>query len=314
MFTCLITLIFKDYAVEEEKELKHYGDSLERLRETAKKRRQEEDKAAVKKKKKAEDLASKKVAITRYRNGLDLMKMPLFSVKNPRNGRQFEPFEYVSTDGLTTVKVSPHSDFGMADQIDANIIRLAISKAREIKRITKYTPEFVEFTRYELLKELGKEDNSQNYKWLEGALNRLTSAHYLGKIFNGQLKFRETLISAYESEEKDGTSKIGIKFNLILRAYIDDQKSLLAIDKSILKAKSNLHIRLYEIVQSHMGSKEEWTVGLSKLKNLCGSSRLLKHFKTDVVNSKIPYKISFYKNSQNELMVIFERADFIDKN
>ncbi|NEQ48674.1 MAG: hypothetical protein F6K11_00885 [Leptolyngbya sp. SIO3F4] len=311
MWACSSILIFKGYAVGEEKELKHYGDSLVRLKEIAEKHRQEEDKEAAPKRKKAEDLASKKIAITMYRNGLDFIKIPLFSIKNPRNGRQFKPFQYVSNDGSISVKINPNPDFGMADQMDANILRLVISKAREVKFITGYTPKSVQFTKYEILKALGRTDSSRDYKWLLAALNRLSSTHYSGNILN--TVFGGTLIDYFCVRDGE-LINILIEMRAILRGYIDDNKSILAINYSIFQSRSNLQIRLYELVQSSIGCKLKWSISLAKLKNLCGSDRKLKNFKTDIINSKIPYRISFSKSNQQELIVTFERTALIENN
>lgn len=269
------------------------------------------DKEQAVQKEAALTLASQPISLTRYRNAQSIMRSPLFATKHPRNGRQFEPIEFTSSDNSIHIKVTPNTAHGMPDQIDGNILRLTISKAREIKLKTGYTPETVEFSRYKILKALGKTDSSRDYKWLIGALDRLSSTYYSGHIFKKNEHFGATLISYYDSKGNDGVVRVAIKLHAMLRDYIDDDKSVLAIAESIIKAKSNLQIRLHELVQIHIGDKNSWKIGLKKLKKLCASDRQLKHFKADVANSKIPYKIDFLKNRDKDIIVTFQKFGLI---
>jgi hypothetical protein len=259
---------------------------------------------------KAFEMAISPISITRYRNAQNFMRLPLFSTKYARNGRQMAPIQYTSQDGSVAMEVTANSKYGLPDQVDGNILRYAVSKAREIKMKTGVVPPGIEETRYKLLRVLGMDDCAKSYQWLEGALDRLSSAHYKGNFFSKDILFTGALLSfSYSYDDEGEIEKVAIAFNPVVRAYLQNDKSVLAIDGEILLSRSPLRIRLMELVQVHIGDSSEWSVKLDHLRGLCYSQRSLKHFKVDLKGTDLSrYTLSFSKARDGKQLVTFQKV------
>ena len=254
-------------------------------------------------KRKANSRAEEPIDITCYRNERSVMGFPLFSTKYARGReRGTAPVEYQfeTLTGKRFFRVTPQPDFGMPDQVDANIIRYAISKAREIRYQVGTLPDYVEVTRYELCKQLGLGTSGKQYQELNKRLNRLAGAHFEGNIFQQKEVFTGTLVSFAYPEKCNGHSAVQIIFNPKFKIYLEEDTACLAIPDEVLKLKSPLKIRLIEFLRLRMGDKDEWTIGLSKLAAYCGvpEERSLRLFKRDLQRIELPYKILFSSDSK----------------
>ena len=105
--------------------------------------------------KKADEMGQRPVKITRLRNGRSIMRFPLFSTKYARNGRQQEGIQYSDSVNGVSFRITPNAEHGMPDQVDGNLIRLVVSKAREIHYSMGICPSSIHLKRFEILQELG---------------------------------------------------------------------------------------------------------------------------------------------------------------
>ena len=255
-------------------------------------------------------IAQRPIDITRYRNERNFMSYPMFSAVYPKGGknrRSYDVYEY--NDGERKFVVTPNSSFGMPDQVDGNIFRYAISKAVEVKRNHGVVPSRIEVTRYELCRALGLKPGGTQYSEIESRLHRIAGAQFVGNVFKKDEVFTGTLVSFSYPK---GSGQIQIAFNSKLLEVIEDDCSCLAISDEVLRLRSPLQIRLIEFLRLRIGNKNEWIIGLEKLKNSCGVPKemTLRLFKRNLLRQKIPYTIEF--SSATKLInqkVIFRKSD-----
>lgn len=248
------------------------------------------------KQKQADELGQQSVSITRYRNGASIMRFPLFSTKyaNGSNGRQQEGIRYSDSANGIHFEVTPNAQYGMPDQVDGNILRVIISKAREIHYTVSVCPSNLALTRCELLRALDISLGGKNYEDLHDRLDRLAGTQYKGNIFYKDEIFTGTLFSFSYPTTNDPNGVVNINLNHNFKEYLDQDKAVLAISDEILKLKSPLEIRLRELIQVHMGKeKRSWSVGLTRLSDLCQTKSPLKEFKRTLKGAKIPYFVDF---------------------
>jgi hypothetical protein len=247
----------------------------------------------------ANRLAETPIDITRYRNERNLMALPLFSAQYASTKAERSedlPVEHIihTSVGVRTIKITPNVRHGMPTQVDANILRFAISKGREVHHKTGWFPDHITVSRYELCRVLGLRKGGSQYRGIEERLHRLSSAHFEGNIFDQKRLFSGTLVSFEYTDSSDGESPIRIVFNTAFRKYLEAIDGCLSIP-DVLKLKSPLQIRLIEFLRLHMGDKSQWVIGLEKLRIYCGLSddTPLKRFKAHLVRVEIPYTVSF---------------------
>lgn len=267
-------------------------EHLKTLREADKKRIENSPEA-----KEARELASNPIELTRYRNERNLMLFPFCSTSKRK---RLKTIEYRSSDGKRWLQVSASHQFGMAKIWDFDILRFALSKAGEIKHQLGYFPSFVEFTIYECLKAIDRDPKSgKNIMWFREAIKRLVSTTYIGNIFREDVKteLAFTLIKYQltESVVGCGFDKIKMSFDERLIESVRYQNGLLAINKQILHEESGIKKRLLELIAVSKGNREEWSVSLSRLQEMCAHEGELKKFKKMLYSYNLPWEVSFSK-------------------
>lgn len=247
-------------------------------------------------------LACAPISLSQVRSERHFMRYPLFATDKET---RFEPIEYKSQDGTRFVTVTANATYGMATQRDADVLRYAISKLTEAAFLSKggFTPT-VAFTRYEVLTAIGKNDHQQDYKWLNGAIQRLANTGYETNIFSvspnrkhhGPLATFETL---HDPETKE-IKGIAVHFAPDIVAAIRD-RGVLAVSETVLLESGDLKKRLLEVIQVHMGENPKWEITLSELARLCAYSRPLKYLKERINRSELPYKVSYRKGRTGQV-------------
>lgn len=265
-------------------------DNNQSFKNIAEKTKQSEDNAL----RLVEDLSSRPIELSRYRNERNIMFYPICSTSK---GKRLEPINYKSPDGKYYLEVTANHTYGMVKATDLDILRYAISKAGEIKWKTQIFPKFVEFSAYELLKALKKPTSGKSYSWVRSALARLSSTTYKTNIWKGE---ETVFFSLAECSYEDNTKKlekIKIRFNHRLIESVQSNNALLTVDEEIiLENKSQLRKRLLELVKAAMGIKKEWKVGFETLKNLVSLEETSnKEFKRSLEKIQLPWSVSIEK-------------------
>ena len=149
----------------------------------------------------------------------------------------------------------------MATQRDADILRYAISKLAEAAFLSGggFTPS-VAFTRYEVLKAIGKDDQKKNYQWLDGALNRLANTGYTTNIFsanpNREHKGPLATFEVLKDPETQEVAGIAVHFAPDVVSALKD-RGILAVTDAVLLESGGMRKRLLEVIQVHMGEKPQ---------------------------------------------------------
>jgi plasmid replication initiation protein len=268
-------------------------------------RKKDEEQAA--KDQEALHLASEPIKLSQVRSERHFMRFPLFATEQ---GKRLEPIEYSSQDGKRFVTVTANHTYGMATQRDADVLRFAISKLTEASFMTGggFTSS-VAFTRYEVLKAIGKDDQKKNYEWLDEAIHRLSSTSYHTNIFSsepnrehrGPLATFEVLTDP-ETKELRG---IAVHFSPDVAAAIKN-RGVLAVKEEVLLESGGLRKRLLELVQVHMGEANEWRISMGELSRLCAFTGPPKRLKEAVKRAKLPYRVSYQKGRVGPI-IGFER-------
>ena len=261
------------------------------------------------------ELAEGLVDITRYRNERSIMALPLFSTRcTKRSPRETQPIyhEIRTAKGTKKFTVTPDPRLGMPDEVDANILRFAISKGREVRHKVGYFPSHIDTTRFELCQVLGLKPSGQTYKTLIQRLERLEAARFKGNIFSFNEKdiYGGSLITYRYVNETLASSPIRIEFTVSFRKHLEQEDVCLTVPDEIMKMQSSLQIRLVELIRLRMGGRSRWIIGLERLKQECNIPERynLKYFKRDIQRLVLPYAIAFSKDRRlTDQNVLFSR-------
>lgn len=264
----------------------------------------------ISKNKKFADLkAVEPVSLTRYRNARFIMANPLFSCDQRK---RLEPIEYKFLDNEGQerfIQVTANATYGMATQRDADVIRFAISKIGEIGQQTGYYPDTIEETPYRILKALKRNTCKRGYDWLKEAIERLSGHIIKTNVFtiNSKSVFMDS-IAGFEwlEDENNNIKKLKIRLPKQLIEAIRE-RYILALDPLVIAETGSLKKRLLELVQVHMGTKNEWEIGIEKFKNILPYKDALRRLKQDLKRSNLPYKITFRVNGSKEQIIHFQR-------
>ena len=252
----------------------------------------------------ASEAAKRKIDLTAYRNERNLMLYPFCSTSKRK---RLNTIEYKSGDGRRWLEVSANHKFGMAKIWDFDILRYALSKAGEIKYAFGHFPNQVQFSGYECLIALRKDPRAgQNHIWLREALARLVSTTYRGNIFrddSNEVGF--TLIGYELVDGKGGVERIKIIFNERLLESVKMTNSLLEVNKDVMLEDSGIKKRLLELVQVSKGERQEWSVRVLLLKEMCAHEGRLNNFKAQLKELGLPWEVTFSTTVTQEEKVTF---------
>jgi plasmid replication initiation protein len=237
------------------------------------------------------------------------MANPLFSCDQKKRTEPIEYRFYDSEGHERFVQVTANATYGMATQRDADLIRFAISKIGEIGQQTGHYPDTIEESAYGILKEIGKSNVKQNYAWLRSAIQRLSGHTIHTNAFSSNSKeiFFENMADFRWIEDKDKKIK---KLRIRLADFLIEsirERGILAIDRSIIEESGSFKKRLLEIIQVHMGTKNQWEIGLEKLSNIIPYEGETKHLKQEIKRCHLPYKLMFRTHSSKRQIISFQR-------
>ncbi len=253
--------------------------------------------------KRALELAGEPIRLSQVRSERHFMRFPLFSTEREK---RLEPIEYRAQDGKRFVTVTANYTYGMATQRDADVLRYAISKLAEASFLTKggFTST-VCFSRYEVLKAIGKGRGHNNYQWLDGAIQRLSTTGYHTNIFSqdpnrvhhGPLATFETL----QDPETKEIAGIAVHFAPDVAAAARN-RGILTITKEVLLESGGLRKALLERVQVHMGEADEWKVSIDELARLCAFLGPVRRLKEAIKRAKLPYQVTYHKGRVGQIV------------
>lgn len=254
--------------------------------------------------------ASNQVIINAYKSVRDVMALPMFSTDQKIRTENIEYNCSLRGKDRYVKVMCKEVDVGIANQGDADIIRFAISKIGAARNITGDITNTVEFTRYEILKALGKGTSKREYEWLKSSIKRIGSTTYETNIWTDKPNdyYFGTLASFYITEnEKKQIDRIQMVFCDPLYQHMK-KNQILTIHEAIMKDSGYLKKKIIELAQVYMGKDNYWKVSLDKFREMCAYRKTNRRIRADIKRMKIPYQVEFStdKISKIDLITFFK--------
>jgi plasmid replication initiation protein len=193
------------------------------------------------------------------RDQRETMERPFFSLAKRK---RLKPIDYTSPDGTTWVKVSPHSDFGMATIWDADILIWAASVITEQKnRRENHIARTLTFQPYDLLRAIGRPTGGREYLRIREAMSRLQSTVVRTNIrAKGNRKERQFgWIESWTDmvDEKTGQSRgMTITVSEWFHEGVIMEGGVLAIDPKYFEITGGRERWLYRVARKHAGGND----------------------------------------------------------
>lgn len=210
------------------------------------------------------------------------MEHPIFSIstKPDRRIRRYE-------NGSNFVEVTP-SVKGLATVHDRDVLIYCISQCiaalnqgREVSRV-------IRFKAYDLLVATNRPTGGESYARLKDALERLRGTSITTNITTGDVEIIDGfgLIESFRivRETRDGRMQ---DVEISLSDWVFNairHREVLTLHRDYFRLRKPLERRIYELARKHCGTKQEWKIGLEKLKSKCGSGSSEKEFRRLVMN------------------------------
>ncbi len=231
-------------------------------------------------------------ALPGFRDDRASMEHPIFSLSTKPNTRTLH-YEHNGN----KVKIIP-SILGLATIHDKDVLLYCISYLRAALKQGHKINQRIRLTAYDLLVSTNRPTNNLGYQRLEAALNRLR-----GTTINTNIRTSDTvitrgfgLIDSWEiiRTHPENGRMISLEIKLsdwFFNGLLADE--LLTINRDYFRLRKPLERRLYEIGRKHCGEKEEWGIGLTKLKLKTGSTsedRKFKYLVNNIANDDREHK------------------------
>lgn len=220
------------------------------------------------------------------RDDLDLMSHPFFALEKGRT----EPMEFNGMVGTTKTHVKiTGSDYGIANQWDNDI--LIYLRAGVIDAINAgHTPSRrMRFAVYDCLRATKRGISGRSYERFGQALQRLKATSIITNVSQaGWTSDRGvSWIDSYEfvtRETARGNMMAACEIEVSEWAFkmMTDVKRALTVDPAYFDITGALERKLYGIARKFCGNQRGWSVGLEKLRDICGSTRPVYRFRKEI--------------------------------
>lgn len=211
------------------------------------------------------------------------MEHPLFSLSVKKD---MAPFEYER--GPARLRIVPAAEEGRANIFDRDILIYVLSQLMAAKENGQTIGRRVRICAHDLLKATNRHTSGQAYATLRRALTRLQFTQIHTNIHDhGISAWRQISLITDASiiKEDDGGRMIDVELELgdwLVTAV--ENNNVLTLSREYFQLRKPLERRLYELARKHCGQQPEWRIGLSALREKCGSGSTEKEFKRLVKN------------------------------
>ena len=283
------------------------GIGLEILAREEKRKKEEEEIQKLKLKKTIELTNSQNLIIKSFKHARDLMALPMFSTKKRKIMENIEyKFNLRGQERYLVVSADKRVDIGIANERDADILRYGITKIYNAAMDTGIVTNRVGFTRYELLKAIGKPHNTKGYKWIRESIRRISTTNYDTNIWTNRPNdfFSGNLASFYyRLDEKKEIKRIEMILCDPLYQHIKNNQ-MLTISEEIIKDESYFRKKVKQVVQVSMGKSSQWTVSINKLRELTAYRETTRRIKQELNRIKLPYNLHFFENENSKTKLV----------
>lgn len=205
------------------------------------------------------------------------MENPIFvlSTKPYMKRRRYE-------NGHNWLEVQP-SVKGIANIYDKDILIYAISQIMAAKNAGKPYSKHVSFVARDYLVFSNKGTGGKDYEALKDSLERLKGTVLQTNIKTGdQEEWRAFGLIDSATIRKETLDGRVLEWGITLSDWLFnaiESNEVLTLNPDYFRLRKPLERRLYEIARKHCGVKNQWRIGIEKLKEKCGSNSTKYHFK-----------------------------------
>lgn len=210
-----------------------------------------------------------------------LMEFPFFSLqKQPR----MSPFVY--DDGTVKIEIQPGAR-GIATIWDKDLLIYLASLLNDRIERGNEVSKAIRFPAYDFLRTTSRGTGKRAYELFLDALFRLRSTTILttiaagGKVERRGFGWIESWRTLERTNIKGNQVMAAVEVNLndwMFRSIVEDRR-VLTISRDYFALKKGIERRLYELARKHVGSQEQWIIGLSRLAEKCGTEDTVRKFK-----------------------------------
>jgi plasmid replication initiation protein len=215
-----------------------------------------------------------------FRDGLDLMSVPIVSLAK---GRRVEPIVFRRGDVSVEVSAPPH--IGIATIWDLDVLLWAISQLNDAVDRGETPPPTIHAHAYDILKAVKRGTGGREYLGLREALDRLV-ATTIRTTIRSTSKRGETfglLERVGWVEDETGRLKhVSLTVPHWLHSAVMDRR-VLALDPRYFEMTSGMGRWLYRVARKKAGDREDgWRWTLAELHARSGVTRPLRSFASDL--------------------------------
>ena len=185
------------------------------------------------------------------------------------------------------ITLSPHMEQGLPTMMDKDILLYVGSLLMDKINQDEIPPKTLRFSAHDLMITTNRTTDGRAYRLLKNAFERLTGCLISTNIKTNDIKesrnFHILESSRIVKNSHDGSRMVEVEatvsdwfYNALLG------REVLTISRDYFRLRKPLERRLYELVRKHCGRQREWSIGLEKLKEKCGSRSELKEFRRQI--------------------------------
>lgn len=248
------------------------------------------------------------------------MEHPIFSLSTKPDTR-LRRYEQ----GAQFVEVTP-SVKGLATVHDRDILIYCISQIIGALNEGRKVDRTIRLKAHDLLTATNRMTNGQAYEGLKAALERLRGTTISTNIKTGGTEALDVfgLIERARivRETRDGRMQ---DIEIVLSDWVFnaiEAREVLTLHRDYFRLRKPLERRMYELARKHCGRQTEWSIGLEKLREKCGSTSTLKEFRRlvrsivdqDRAHCHMPdYSVDIVERSNDVEKIVFRNRQSMDR-
>lgn len=248
-----------------------------------------------------------------FKDDMASMEHPIFSLSKKRDLRDLK-----YQNGNISIIIKATSD-GLPTIFDKDILLYCGSLLMDQINKGHMPPKRLRVSSHDLLIATNRQTSGEGYNLLKKALDRLKGVSIKTNIKTNKREITSAfgLIESYEIIESSRVKDRMIRLEITLSDWFYNSiigKEVLTIHRNYFRLRKALDRRIYEIARKYCGRKEEWKIGLEKLKDKAGSTSSLKKFRffireMEKSNHLPDYFLSF---SDKDLVIFQPKREFVD--
>ena len=248
------------------------------------------------------------------------MEHPIFSLSTKPDTR-LRRYEQ----GDQFVEVTPSAK-GLATVHDRDILIYCISQIIGALNDGRKVDRTLRLKAHDLLTATNRMTNGQAYEGLKAALERLRGTTISTNIKTGGTETFDVfgLIERARivRETRDGRMQ---DIEIVLSDWVFnaiEAREVLTLHRDYFRLRKPMERRMYELARKHCGHQSEWSIGLDKLREKCGSNSTLKEFRRlvrsvieqDRAHSHMPdYAVDLVERPNDVEKVVFTNRQTMDR-